>query len=146
MKKIVILILIIFLTGCNKYITCTVDIENNSMEYKYTAKYKVYSDGKYVTKVEKKETYIARTKTAYKYLKESKELEYDMLSSTYGGYDYNIETTSTGVKIKSTVDFKKLDVKKLVNDKKIDKYYVSGDKVLLSGLKKHYEGKSFVCK
>ena len=147
MKKIVLLIILIILTGCNNnYVTCKIDIENSSMEYKFHAEYKIYYKSKYVTKIVKNERYTTDNKETHKYLKEAKELEYSMLKSTYGGYDYDVDTTRTGVKIEATVDVKKLDVEKLVSDKIIDKYYTSKEEILLSGLKKHYESKSAICK
>ncbi len=146
MKKIVLLVILIILTGCSKdYVTCKIDIENSSMEYKFHAEYKIYHDGKYVTKVVKNERYTTDNKETHNYLKESKELEYSMLKSTYGGYNYDVDITRTGVKIKTTIDVKKLDVEKLVSDKLINKYYTSKERILLSGLKKHYESKSAVC-
>lgn len=146
MKKIVILLLILFLTGCSKYVTCTINLDSDTLGYKLDAKYKIYYKGKRVTQIVKEENYIAHTKTTYKYIKESKELEYSMLSSAYGGYDYKMDTTNTGIKLKATINTNDLDVKKMVKDKVIDKYYTSGNEILLSGLKKHYESMSAICK
>lgn len=147
MKKILILILIILITGCkSKYITCTINLKNESMNYSFDAKYKIYYKSKYVTKIVKEERYISDNKDTFKYLSESKELEYSMLKNSYGGYDYTIDTTRTGVKIKATIDVSNLDVEKMVSDKVIDKYYTAKDEILLSGIKKYYESKSAICK
>lgn len=147
MKKIFVLILIILLTGCkSKYITCTINLNNDSMNYSLDAKYKIYYKSKYVTKIEKEERYITENKDTYKYLSDSKELEYSMLNNSYGGYKYTLDKTRTGIKIKATVDISKLDVQKMVSDKIIDKYYTSKDEILLSGIKKYYESKSAICK
>ena len=144
MKKIVLLILIIFLTGCTKEMTCTINVDND--KYTFDAEYKIYYKSKYVTKIVKKEKYYTKDLDTYKLLKESKKLEYGMMSDSYGGYDYKIENNRPEIKIKATVNVKKLDVEKLVSDKVIDKYYTSKKEILVSGLKKHYESKSAVCK
>ncbi len=147
MKKIVLLILILFLTGCgSKYIKCTTDIDNESLNYKFHAEYKIYYKDKYVTKIVKNEKYTTDNKNRLNYLKEYKELEYDMLSKSYGGYKYKVTTSKEAVRIKTTITAKNLNVKRMVDDKIIDKYYTSNNKILLSGLKKHYESKSAVCK
>lgn len=146
MKKIVILIVVLFLTGCSsKSITCSIDINNSSMNYDFHAEYKIYYKGKYVTKIVKNEKYTTDNKSTYKYLNEYMKLEYSMLSN-YGGYNYKIDTDKKSIKIKTTIDAKKLDVEKMINDNIIDKYYTYKDRIYLSGLKKHYESKSAVCK
>ena len=146
MKKILVLVLLILLTGCrSQYITCKISLNNGSMEYKFDATYKIYYKSKYVTKIVKEERYITSNKDTYKYLSESKELEYSMLSNSYGGYKYKVDTTRTGVIVNTTIDVKKTNIKKMVNDKIIDKYYISKDEVLLSGIKKYYESKSAIC-
>lgn len=146
MKKILIVILLMILTGCKKYVTCTIDLKNESMDYELNAKYKIYYSDKYVTKIVKEEKYITDVKDTYKYLSESKELEYSMLNNAYGGYDYEISKNRNNIKIKTVIDLKQLDVEKMVSDKIIDKYYTSKDEILLSGIKKYYESKSAICK
>lgn len=146
MKKIILLIIIVLLTGCStKHITCTMDKENESMDYTLNAKYDIYYKGKYVTKVVKKETYSTVNKDTYNYLSKAKDLEYSMLNSAYGGYNYKIDLIDNSVIINTTIKIKDLDVEKLVSDKKIDKYYTAKEKILLSGLKRHYEEKGAIC-
>ena len=133
MKKIILLLVLIILTGCSdKYITCSSNTSNEDMKYDYSASYKVYYKGKYVTKIIKEEKY--------------KTLEYKHLSDVYGGYDYKIDLKRDEIKVKATINAKELDVEKMIKNDMIDKYYTSKNRIYLSGLKKHYESKNIICK
>jgi hypothetical protein len=51
MKKIVLLLIIILLTGCSKdkYFTCKIDLNNEQMEYHLSANYKIYYKNSFPT-------------------------------------------------------------------------------------------------
>lgn len=147
MKKILLLLVLIILTGCSdKYITCSSNTSNEDMKYSYNANYKVYYKGKYVTKIIKEEIYTTELTSTYNYFKNYKKLEYKHLSDVYGGYDYKIDLNRGEIKIKATIDVKELDVEKMIKNDMIDKYYTSKNRIYLSGLKKHYEEKNIICK
>ena len=147
MKKIILLLVLILLTGCgDKYITCSSNTSNEDMKYDYSASYKVYYKGKYVTKIIKEEIYKTELTSTYNYFKEYKTLEYKHLSDVYGGYDYKIDLKRDEIKVKATINAKELDVEKMIKNDMIDKYYTSKNRIYLSGLKKHYESKNIICK
>lgn len=145
MKKILIILILLLLTGCgNKEIKCTVNTVGD--EYVYEATYKIEYKGKYVQKITKNEKYSTNDKNKYNYLKNYRELELDHMNATYGGYTYKMDSDKHTISIKTTINPKKLNADKLVEDNLISKYYVEKNKILVSGLKKYYESKNAICK
>lgn len=145
MKKILIIMALLLLTGCgNKVMKCTVNTASD--KYTYEATYKIEYKGKYVSKITKDEKYIADNKDKYNYLKEYRELELDHMNATYGGYTYKMSANKHTINIKTTIDTSKLNANKLVDDGLISKYYVEKNKILVSGLRKYYESKNAICK
>ena len=150
MKKlrVLILILILFITGCSKekYIVCNINIENNIQKYSNIGTYKVYYKNNFVTKIEKQEKYISKDNEVIKYFKEYKELEYYDLNDKYGGVNYTIEDIENGIKISSKIDFKIIDVNKMAKEGKIDRDFVISKKLTLGGIKSIYKSKGAICK
>lgn len=148
MKKIfLIIIFVMVLSGCKKeeYFTCKIDLYNDIEEYELNAVYKVYHDGSFVTKVEKKETYISSNEETIDYFYEYKNLEYQSLESLYGGVVYNIDLKKGKVIMNSTIDMTITNIKKMVKNKFIDRDYVVSNKFTVSGIKKRYQEKGAIC-
>ena len=148
-KKIIILILVsfLFITGCNKNksITCTSIIENKLSDYKMSAEYKITYNSDYVKTIEKKEQYKMDTEDIKNYIYESKNLEYKNLNDLYGGYQYEVTETENEVNVKVFINVEELNIKSMVNDEFLDKYYVKNNKLTLSGLKQFYKSKGIDC-
>ena len=145
MKKVLILLTLLLLTGCgNKEMKCTVTTIGD--KYTYEATYKIEYKGKYVEKITKNEKYSTNDKDKYNYLRNYRELELDHMDATYGGYSYKMKFDKHTIDIKTTINAKKLNADKLVDDNLISKYYVEKNKLLVSGLKKYYESKNATCK
>lgn len=147
MKKIIVLIFTLFLVGCSKeeMFTCNIEVENNLQNYTMKGIYTIHYKDNYVTRIEKKERYISSDEEIINYLKESKELEYYNLNDLYGGYIYDIKSSETGVAIISNIDLSLVDLKKMEQDKKIDKDYVINNKLTKSGIVRVYESKGAIC-
>lgn len=148
-KKIIILILVsfLFITGCNnnKSITCTSIIENKLSDYKMSAEYKITYNSDYVKTIEKKEQYKMDTEDIKNYIYESKNLEYKNLNDLYGGYQYEVTETENEVNVKVFINVEELNIKSMINDEFLDKYYVKNNKLTLSGLKQFYKSKGIDC-
>lgn len=130
MKKIVLVLSIFLLTGCfnsEKIMNCESNIENTKDNYKSNIKYKVYYKNKIVTKIEVDETYISDDKYIINYFKESKSAIYDNYNKLYGGYSYKINESDNNINYKVTIDYEKVNLKKMKNDKKIDKEYLDNN-------------------
>lgn len=147
MKKIIVLIFTLFLVGCSKeeMFTCNIEVENNLQNYTMKGIYTIHYKDNYVTRIEKKERYISSDEEIINYLKESKELEYYNLNDLYGGYIYDIKSSETGVAIISNIDLSLVDLKKMEQDKKIDKDYVVSNRLTKSGIVRFYESKGAIC-
>ena len=70
---------------------------------------------------------------------------YSNMNSTYGGYTF--KTTNSGGKVVSdvTINYKKMDVKKLVEADSSASLYVSDGKVTVSGIKYVYSQAGIKC-
>lgn len=147
MRKIICLILILFLVGCgrDKYITCDIEVENEVQNYTLTGQYKIYYKNNYVTKIEEYERFSSFDKSVINYLDESKNLDYYNLKDMYGGYEYEIQNKTTSVTLNSYIDMNLVNIKQMVIDKKIDKDYVLANKLTTSGAVMMYEAKGAIC-
>ena len=89
--------------------------------YEFNANYKVYHDGSFVTKVEKEEEYISNKEETLNYFFEYKNLEYQSIESLYGGITYNVDLKEDKVIINSNIDMTIANIKKMIQNKYIDK-------------------------
>lgn len=147
MKKIIILIFALFLVGCSKEetIICNIELDNKLQNYTTKGIYIVYYKDNFVTRIEKKEQYLSPDEEVINYLNESKSLEYYNLNDLYGGYTYDIKNSETSVAIISNIDLSLVDLKKMEQDKKIDKDYIVGNRLTKSGIVRVYESKGAIC-
>ena len=147
MKKIVLLLIVILLTGCSrdKYFICKIDLNNEQMEYRLNATYKVYYKNSYVTKIEKQEIYETDNEDTYNYFNEAKNLEYLNLNNLYGGVTHTIDLEENKVILDATFDMSVVDIKEMIKNKYIDRDYVIGNNLTVGGLKNIYKEKGAIC-
>lgn len=147
LKKIIfITISVFFLTGCtNKYFVCNANIKNSDMNYKLEAKYKIYYNNNYVTKIEKEEIYTSEDKKIIDYFDDYKALELSNSNDLYGGFEYKIDSTLKKVKINTIIDLNAVDIKKMVNNNYLDEDYVIGNKLTTTGARYYYKERGAIC-
>jgi len=147
MKRLFVILIILFLTGCNKdnYFVCKIDLNNEVDEYHLNAIYKVYYENSYVTKIEKEEIYTSETKDILNYFKEYKDLEYIDLNNLYGGIVHEVKLINNKVKLTSSIDMTLVDIKKMVKNNYIDEDYVVYNKLSVGGIKNIYKEKGASC-
>lgn len=144
MKKLIILFIAIFMCGCsNKYIICKVEKKYN--DYSFIGEYKVYHKKTFVTKIEKYEKYTSNNKDIIKYYSEYLDLDYLSLSDKYGGYEYNIYKEKDKVEVNCNINLSEVDLKQMVSDKYLSKYYVNKGKLSLGGIKLYYKDLGVSC-
>ena len=150
MKKVVVFITLILLTGCfnkEKLMTCTSNINNTKQNYNSNIIYSVYYKNKVVTKVVINEIYKSDNLDMITYFKESRSAIYDNYNKLYGGYSYEIQEGDNRLEINNTIDYSKVNVKKMVKNKIIDKDYVDSYYNLTKiGAKTMYENIGATCK
>lgn len=147
MKKIVALLLALFVAGCssNDYISCDISVDNSMQNYKMEGTYKIYYDKNVVTKIEKEETYTSLDESVISYFEEAKNLEYYNLNDIYGGFNYIINKKNESLNLNIIIDMNKVDISRLVKDDRLNKDYVISDKLTVSGAKKIYKAIGAVC-
>lgn len=147
MKKIFMIICILFLTGCNKeeYFTCTINLYNETQEYKLKAVYKVFHEDSFVTRIEKEERYISFNEDTLNYFNEYKNLEYANINNLYGGTTYTVDLKENEVKLNASIDMSLVDIKRMLKDNYIDSDYVISNKLSTAGIKNIYKEKGAIC-
>lgn len=145
--KLFSLLFILLLVGCRKeeYITCNIEVNNNIQNYEMNGIYKIYYNGNYVEKIEKKEKYISSDISMINYFDEVNNLDYYNLNDLYGGVIYTIKNNKNDVEVDVTIDMDNVDIKKMVKNKYLDKDYVISNKLTTSGIVKIYESRGAIC-
>lgn len=150
MKKIIVFLTIILVTGCfnsKNVMNCTSSINNTNDNYKSRINYKVYYKNKIVTKMIIDETYISEDKNIINYFKESKNAIYNNYNNLYGGYEYKMKESGNSVNYSVTIDYTKVNLKRMKRDKKIDSDYLdSRFNLTRMGAKTYLESIGAVCK
>lgn len=150
MKRIFILIFVLLLTGCfnkNELMVCTSNISNAKQNYKSNITYNVYHKNNIVTKVTIDEVYTSDSLDMITYFNESRSAIYDNYNKLYDGYSYKIQKSNNRLEINTTIDYSKVNVKKMVRKKIIDKDYVDNYYNLTRlGAKTMYENMGATCK
>ena len=147
MRRIIILILLLVITGCSsdKSFICKMDIENDIQDYKLDGTYTIYYKDSYVTKIEKIEKYNSTNQDTLDYLNEYLNLDYENLNIKYNGYTYDVLLSEDYVRLESVIDMNLVDVKKMKKDNYIEEDYVIGENITTSGIKYFYEQKGAIC-
>lgn len=148
MKKIIFIIFVLLLCGCNKenYFTCTSRIVNDVQEYELVATYKIYYENNFVTKIEEEEIYVSKNKETLNYIYEYKDLDYKRLNELYSGITHRVEKEPKKVSFSSTLNFSIIDIEEMLKNKHLSKDYVVSNKLTTSGCKYIYESKGAICK
>ena len=147
MRRIIILILLLVITGCSsdKSFICKMDIENDIQDYKLDGTYTIYYKDSYVTKIEKIEKYNSTNQDTLDYLNEYLNLDYENLNRKYNGYTYDVLLSEDYVRLESVIDMNLVDVKKMKKNNYIEEDYVIGENITTSGIKYFYEQKGAIC-
>ena len=147
MRKIIVMIVILVLCGCSKdkYYVCTSNINNDIQKYDLIATYKIYYEKNFVTKIEEEEVYYSKKEETLNYFYEYKNLDYKNLNNLYGGITYDLILKKDRVKLNSSLDFSKINIKKMLKNKYLVKDYVVSNKLTTSGATYIYESKGAIC-
>lgn len=145
-KVFISILLLVLLTGCSdKYFECNKNIYNEMQDYELNAKYKVYYENSFVTKIEKEEIYISDNIDTLNYFNEYKKLEYENVNNLYGEVIYSINRSENKITIYSTIETELLNIKKMKNNKYIDSEAVINNKIATGGIKNIYKAQGFTC-
>ena len=146
-KIVISIFLIVFLTGCSKekYVTCTNNVVNTNENYVLNSTIQLYHKNDKVTKIIVSEDYMSSDKNVLKYLKDYKNLYYENENDLYGGYTFEIKEKENHIILDMNINLNNLNIKKMVNDGKLDKYYTKQNTLTLTGAKYYYSSKGAVC-
>lgn len=152
-KKLYLLIIAVLIVGTllfviikPKKMVCTSKSDQSKNGYVIENKYVIKAKGKNVTKVEIKEIITSKDKDKLKDFKTQFEDQYSYFKKTYGGYEYKITTKGDTLTTNITIDYKKLDMDKFIENNAAMKQYTKKNKLTLEGAKKMYEASGATCK
>ena len=121
------------------------DGESAKFDYKYT----IYSDkkNKTVNKIEIKQEIESSQEGVIPYYSSVREETYKKANETYGGFDYNVETTDNKLSFELTINYKEVDMEKFLKDYKDYKEFVDKqNRIKTDGLLSYYEKEGYDCK
>ena len=148
-KFLVILGLFVMLCGCSLFGgEKTFECKNTSKQtdYTLTSTYKVFYKGDVVSKVETVETVESKDESKLKTVETSVDELYKSNNQKYGGYDYKVTNKNGKLTSTVTIDYKKMDLKKYVEDNPAMKSYVNDkNEITKEGIIKLYNALGAKC-
>ncbi|MCI9234050.1 MAG: YehR family protein [Bacilli bacterium] len=152
MKKMLSILLLCvcigIVSGCGskkRTIECTVT--QTLSNYKLNATYKIYATGDVVDKVETLEVIDSSNEAVLKEFESTLNTQYGNNNKQYGGYDYKIGIEGSKLESKVTIDYSKVDMKKMVSDNSAMKNFVNNkNRLTVKGATALYEALGATCK
>jgi hypothetical protein len=133
--------------GGDKILKCTFYTNDTEAKYTINSHYKVYyNEDEIVSKINTVEVVTSTEKTVLDYFQNYMNTTYSTMDSTYGGYTYSVERASNKVSADSTIDYKVLNLDKLVTDEPSIKSAINTKgELTLDGIKDIYETMGITC-
>lgn len=167
MKKIAsIAVIILLLTGCSsknnvnnqgneqshsnndiveQKLTCTLHTNDVVNGYTLDATYVATYKNDLIYNVESTEVIKSDSLEIIKYFDNYVTETYTLMNKNYGGYTYSINKSNQELTSKATIDYKQVDIKKLVEDQPTLKPYVKDNMITLEGIKIMYTQMGATC-
>lgn len=146
MRKIIIIVLMILITGCGtKKMICELNVDNNNQNYKLIGKYEIRYQNNLVKNVSTTETYISDNSQVIEYFDKYLTKTYKDFNKNYGNISYHKINKQNQISYKVVIDYSKIDSKKLVKNGVIDKSNIRNKNITISGLVDTYEAKGAKC-
>lgn len=146
MKKIIILLIIFVCCACNRNSTMVCTYTNNMInDYKTNIIYSIKLNGDKVSLINIKEEYTSDDSSILDYFKEYRKIYYYNLSKEYGSHVFNSEVKNNKLIINIKIDYKDVDISKMIKNNYIPKTYRKGNSLSKNGAKLFYEDLGAVC-
>jgi hypothetical protein len=146
MRKIIIIVLMILITGCGtKKMICELNVDNTNQNYKLIGKYEIRYQNNLVKNVTTTETYISDNSQVIEYFDKYLTKTYKDFNKNYGNISYHKTNKQNQISYKVVIDYSKIDSKKLVKNGVIDKSNIRNKNITISGLVDMYEAKGAKC-
>lgn len=138
--------IVLFVMFSPKKLTCTSKSDQSKNGYVLESKYVIYPAGKNVSKVEVTQTITSKDEEVLKNFETQFKEDYEYFKKNYGGYEYKISNNNDKLSSKITINYKKLDMKKFIENNSAMKQYTKNNKLTMDGAKKMYEASGATCK
>lgn len=144
-----ILSCILLFSGCGnkeQKLTCTLTKNDVVSNYKMESSYEVTAKGNKVSQVKTVETVESDDSDIIDYFKNFIENSYSKMNEAYGGYDFKTTVENQKLTVDTTIDYEKLDLKKLAEDDSTMKQFIDKDnRLTYTGIQKLYESLGATC-
>ena len=145
-SSLLLILLVIFTTGCTKVTKCTLTSNQSASGYTLKSTYNIYSNKDVVDKVEWTEEYESKNTTTLAYFEKQLNDQYKSNNDKYKGYTYTVTNENGKVISKVTLDYSVMDIDKFIEDNPAMKSFMNSDnKVTLEGQKAIYETAGATC-
>ena len=143
-----LLSLAFLVAGCEKetQYSCTLSRTDRINNYSLESTYNIFATGETVNKVHTKEKVTSEDGTIISSMEEYFKNTYDAMNEAYGGYKYDITSNDDMVVADVTIDYSKVDLKKLTEDEPTMDSILKDGKMNLDNLKAMYEEMGATCK
>lgn len=137
------------LTGCGekneeKMIECHSSKKEET--YETTSNYKIYAVDNIVKKIEAIETVTTSDEALLTTFEKKLNETYEQQNKLYGGYTFHIDKTKTDLKSNVTIDYDKVDMKKLATDNEAIKKLVNQkNQLTIKSAIEIYENRGATC-
>lgn len=146
MKKFLLIIVVILLSGCGtKKMICQLDVNNTNQNYQLSGKYEISYQNNLVKMVKTTETYKSNNQQVLNYFDQYLEKTYIDFNKEYSHISYNRIKKKHQLTYKTVVDYSAIDVNKLINNGFIAKTYIKNKQITISGFQDMYESKGANC-
>lgn len=147
MRNMIIIVLMILLTGCGtKKMVCELKVDNDTQNYKLSAKYEIKYQNNLVKNVTTTETYMSNNSQVLEYFDKYLTKTYKDFYKNYGNISYHKTNKHNELSYKVVIDYSKIDYNKLVKNGIIDKSNIKNKNITISELVDMYEAKGANCK
>lgn len=143
---VLLLFVFLLLMFCNKKVICTNSSDQSSNGYVLETKYVIKANFNKVNTITITENIVSKDKNVLDKFEKQLNDNYSYNKKTYGGYSYKVTNGDGKVTSNVTINYKKFDMKKFIDDNEAMKKFTKNNKLTLSGAKKMYESTGAVCK
>ena len=147
---IIVVILVFIVAGIiifsHKRVVCTNKTNQSSNGYVLETKYVIKTKFNKVKTINIIETITSKDKKVLKKFEKQFKDEYAYNSKIYGGYTYEVINNNGKVISNVTINYKKFDMDRFIDNNEAMKKYTKNNKLTLEGAKKMYESTGATCK
>ena len=151
LKIFSLVVIVVILCGCGikqkkTTVNCKLSQKNPNNGYELKATYTIYATNGVVDTVKTTEEITSNEESILNYFNTNLNSTYENYNNKYGGYKYKVIMENGKVTSTVSIDYSKMDLKKLVKDNMNMKSAINNEnKLKLEGIKSIYKSVGAIC-